>query len=464
VWTAPVNITSRGNNVNNVGPALVQAIDGTILLFWSANTTGLFKVYYEAYSHGLWSSPVQATSGSGDDCSPTAALGRDGTLWLFWSRGTPCFAGIVNLFYKTLRGGVWSAEKQLTFDTIADIEPKARVSNDGRVWVLFASYISARQNSQVFYTVYDGVVWGPENNVISSNLFDDHPDLLQDRNGTLWIFWTRELNTGGGGTEDKIFARASIDNGLTWSPVSQITSDPACCQVDDWASSAAQGFDHTIWLFYSSSYPLGGNFDIYYIHSGPIFPVHHALVSLITTSPACPFLSLATSSTSCLYPGGMKGVGESSVVLVNITITDPGDFAETVTVQLTATNVTSYSVGSLTASVSSGGTTILSFAWNTTRSEKPGRYGLVATLSGVSETPGNLGDNSLLTRNLVHLIPLGDVDQDGSVSFIDATIVIHAFKSTPTSPNWNPYADFDNDNRVEFIDVSVMAVNYGTNT
>jgi hypothetical protein len=160
----------------------------------------------------------------------------------------------------------------------------------------------------------------------------------------------------------------------------------------------------------------------------------------------------------------MKGVGESSVVLVNITITDPGDFAETVTVQLTATNVTSYSVGSLTASVSSGGTTILSFAWNTTRSEKPGRYGLVATLSGVSETPGNLGDNSLLTRNLVHLIPLGDVDQDGSVSFIDATIVIHAFKSTPTSPNWNPYADFDNDNRVEFIDVSVMAVNYGTNT
>ena len=464
VWSAPTNITSRGNNVNNVGPSLVQTTDGTVLLFWSANTTGLFKVYYDAYSHGVWSNPTLATSGTANDCTPTATLGRDGTLWLFWSRGVPCYAGNVNLFYKTMNSGVWSAEKQLTFDTTADIEPKASVSNDGRVWVVFASYISARQNSQVFYTVYDGVTWSPENSVVTSNLFDDHPDLLQDRNGTLWFFWTRELNTGGGGTEDKVFAETSINNGVTWSTETRITSDPTCCQVDDWGPSAVQGLDHSLWLFYSSSYPLGGNFDIYYIQSSPIFPVHHVIVSQITVSPVCPFSKLAPSSPACLYPGGMKMAGESPIVNASVTVSDIGDFVESVNVRLTAVNTTSYPVGSLSGSVSAGGTATLTFVWNTTRSEKPGRYGLTATISGVSETAGNLGDNSLLTKNLVHLIPLGDMDQDGSVDFVDASTVAIAYNSTPASLVWNPYADFDSDGYVSFLDVSTMAANFGIKT
>jgi hypothetical protein len=363
-----------------------------------------------------------------------------------------------------LKSGVWSGETQLTFDTALNEQPKVTVTNEGRVWVVFAQFQTAAHNDQLFDSIYNGTVWTPEAPLIKSISWDDHPNLFQDRNGTLWMFWTREIPLSSTDFEDKIYSIFSIDTGTSWSSATPMTFDPPGFNVNDWSPSAIQAFDHTIWLFYSSSYPQGGNYDIYYIQSSPIFPVHHVIVSQITVSPACPFPILAPSSPSCLYPGGMKMAGESPIVNASVTVSDIGDFAEGFNVQLVAVNVTSYSVGSLPGTVSSGGSTVFSFSWNTTRSEKPGRYGLMATVSGVSETPGNLGDRSLLTKNLVLLIPLGDVDQDGSVNFVDASTVAFAFQSTPASPRWNAYSDFDSDGFVSFLDVSTMAVNFGVKT
>lgn len=464
VWSAPSNRTSPFDSVNNAEPYLAQMTNGTILLFWNSNSTGTYHIFYERYNAGVWSGAVQATSGTSSDCSSSVTVSRNGTLWLFWTRGSPCYAGNTNLWYKSLKNGVWSGETQLTFDTALNEQPKASITNDGRVWVVYAQFQTAAHNDQLFDMVYNGSVWTPETSLLKSTSWDDHPNLFQDRNGTLWLFWTREIPTSSTDFEDKIYSIFSIDNGMSWTSPAAMTFDPPGFTVDDWAPSAIQAADQTIWLFYSSSYPQGGSFDIYYIQSSAIFPVHHVTVSKITVSPSCPFSKLAPSSPSCLYPGGMKEAGESSIVTASVTVADIGDFAETVNVQLTATNMTSYSVGSLSGSVSSGGTTVLSFTWNTTRSEKPGRYGLVATVSGVSETPGNLGDSSVLTKNLVHLIPLGDVDQDGSVDFIDASTVAFAFQSTPTSSRWNAYSDFDSDGYVSFIDVSTMAVNFGIKT
>ena len=464
VWSAPANITSPFDSANSAEPSLAQLTNGTVILFWNSNSTGTYHVYYERNNGGVWSAPTQATQGTSSECSSSTMQARNGTLWLFWIRGSPCYSGSTNLWYKTLKNGVWSGETQLTFDAALNQEPKVTVTNDGRVWVVWAQFQKAAGDDQIFDMMYNGSVWTPETSLIKSTSWDDHPNLFQDRNGTLWLFWTRELPLINSEFEDKIFSIFSIDNTASWSSPTQMTFDPTGVTTNDWSPSAIQAADHTIWMFYTSSYPQGGPYYIYYLQSSPIFPVHHVIVSQITVSPACPFPKLAPSSPACLYPGGMKTVGESPIVTVSVTVSDIGDFAETVSVQLTAVNATSYPVGSLPGSVSAGGTTTLTFAWNTTRSEKPGRYGLTATVSGVSETPGNLGDNSLLTKNLVHLIPLGDADQDGSVDFIDASTVAYAFQSTPASPRWNPYADFDGDGYVSFLDVSTMAVNFGVKT
>ncbi len=464
VWSLVANLTSPGNNVNHASPSLAQTFDGTLFLFYSANTTGIYKIYYRTHVVSGWSQPVNATSGTLADCSSSAVVGKDGTLWLFWTRGIPCSSGNTNIFYKTLKNGAWSSEKQLTFDTTLANEPKGAVMNDGRVWVIFSKFVSTSK-TQIFDIINNGTTWSSENQVTSSNVFDDHPDIVQDRNGTIWLFWTREIPIGTNLFDDQIFSKFSLDNGVTFSADTQMTFDPSCCSTDNWGPSAVQSVDHTVWLFFASSLPLGGPFDIYFMDSSPIFPVHKVAVSLITTSPACPFPLLAISSPTCLYPGGMKSVGESSLVTVYVTVTDYGDFSESVTVQLTAVNSTSTSIGSTTGAITPGQAKIFSLVWNTSSTLKPGRYGLLAVVPGVpGETIGNLGNNSLLVSNFVHLIPLGDIDQDGSVTFIDASTVAFAFQATPSSPRWNPYADMNGDGVVDFLDVSTMAINYGTVT
>jgi len=466
VWSLVGNLTTPGDHANKASPAIAQTSDGTLYVFYSANYTGVYRLYYKTFGNGAWSQRFNATSttGTASDCSSTAVLGSSGSaLYLFWSRGTPCDTGVTNIFYKTRIGGVWSGEKQLTNDNTLVIEPKAYVANDGRLWLAFSEYVGSGKVAQIFDRIYDGTTWSPEAQIVSSNNFDDHPDLLQDRNGTLWLFWTREMPGLTSGTlDDQIFSQFSINNGVTWSSSTEMTFNPSCCDTDSWAPSAVQSVDKTIWLFFSSSQPFGGAFDLFFMESNQIFPVHDVQVSVITTSPSCPFPKIAPSSPTCLYPGGFKIIGESSVVTIFVTVSDAGDFSESFSLQVSAVNRTSISIGSTTGSVLSGSSTVLSFKWNTTASLTPGRYGIMATVSGVAgESIGNQPNNILLTRNLVHLIPLGDVDQDGSVTFIDASVCAYAFQSTPISPKWNPFADMDGDAYVNFIDVSTMAVNFG---
>jgi hypothetical protein len=454
VWSAPVNLTSRGaGNVNNAEPALVQHPNGTIFLFWIANYTGSYNLYYERNNGGVWSSRASVDSGVVDDRTPDATIGKDGTLYLAWSRRTIVSGSVIaQIFYKTLKNNVWSSEVQLTTDSTRNEAPGLEGTKDGRVWLVWQKWIKNAQDSQIFSMVYDGTVWSSPVQLVSSNMIDSHPDVLQDRNGTIWLFWSRDLPLGSGLFESKLFAKSSINNGVTWSSDQQLTFDPACCQIDDDDPAPVMTIFNNIWLFYDSDLPDASSFGIYYISSSQLFPVHDVFVSGISASP------------TLTYPGGLKSVGTNGIVKINITITDPGDFFETVTVQVTAVNKTSYVAGSATGSLSPGQSLLLQVSWNTSR-VSAARYKLVATIAPVpGESLGNLGDNTNSLLSAVHILPLGDVDQDGDVSIIDAGVVAFAFGSSPGSPRWNPYADINGNGVVDIIDASIMALNFNTVT
>jgi hypothetical protein len=73
------------------------------------------------------------------------------------------------------------------------------------------------------------------------------------------------------------------------------------------------------------------------------------------------------------------------------------------------------------------------------------------------------GDN-FLKGGQVWLIPVGDVDWDGSVDISDLSIVALAYHSTPASANWNPAADLNADGSVGIDDLSIVAIWYHTYT
>jgi hypothetical protein len=436
-------------HVNNAGPGIAQLHNNTILLFWVANTTGAYNIYYERYNAGTWSARVHLTTGPGNDTNPDAVVGQDGTLWLSWARKTTtCCASTAQIFYRTLKGSTWSAEAQLTSDATLNLWPGLTSTKDGRIWLVWSKWLNANKEYQVFSSTNNGTGWTQAIQIVSSILLDTHPDMLQDRNGTIWLFWARDVSIGAGLFETKIFTKSSFDNGVSWSADTQLTFDPLCCQTDD-SDPAPVTNGNSIWIFFDSDQPTGSTLNLYYIASSPIFPVHNVAISKIAYSP------------TLLYPGGMKSVGQSETVKINVTVIDPGDFVETVNVQVTAVNKTTYVAGSATGSVVPGGSAVIQITWNTT-GVLAGRYALVATVAPVAgESLGNVAGNHMAVGSAVHILPLGDVDQDGNVDILDASTVALAFQSTPGTPHWNPYADINGNGIVDIIDVAIMAKNFG---
>jgi hypothetical protein len=94
----------------------------------------------------------------------------------------------------------------------------------------------------------------------------------------------------------------------------------------------------------------------------------------------------------------------------------------------------------------------------------PAKYQMSATIvPSQTETLIETGDN-YLAGGQVWLIPIGDVDWDGSVTIGDLSIVALAYHSTPASPNWNPAADLNADGSVGIDDLSIVALGYHTYT
>lgn len=54
----------------------------------------------------------------------------------------------------------------------------------------------------------------------------------------------------------------------------------------------------------------------------------------------------------------------------------------------------------------------------------------------------------------------GDIDLDGAVILADLKLLVAAWNSTPTSPNWNPYADLDRDGAVILADLKILVANW----
>jgi hypothetical protein len=79
----------------------------------------------------------------------------------------------------------------------------------------------------------------------------------------------------------------------------------------------------------------------------------------------------------------------------------------------------------------------------------------------VASVPGEiLTTNNVRVWGYVQLIPLGDIDMDGSVDIIDAGILGLAFGSSPGMPHWVAAADLNNNGVIDIIDASIFAFHF----
>lgn len=156
-------------------------------------------------------------------------------------------------------------------------------------------------------------------------------------------------------------------------------------------------------------------------------------------------------------------VGE--VAKINVTVLNEGTVSETITLNV-------YANASLigTTSLQLNGTEGLggSFEnrsrtytvnWDTT-GFAVGRYNISATVPAVTgET--DTADNTFMGAQQVRVLPAGDINRDGFVDSTDLVNLADAYGSTPTSPNWNPFADINKDNKVAVADLFILGKDYG---
>jgi hypothetical protein len=446
-WTSARNLTGNLAWVNNISPSLTQLSNGTIMMVWASNPTGHYNLYYELLNKNVWSKPFQLTSGSFTDQLGKTLVAPDSTLWVFWQRdwsSSTCLSSLCRqIFYKTLTGGQWSQDVQVTTDLSTwNAMPSIMKGRDGRTWLAYSKWQSRNSGYNVFYRAFDGNSWSGEVPLTSTSNSDTAPSIYQDRNGTIWLFWSRDVPLNSTVSQFKIYYKFSPDSAATWSADTQLTfGGDVNRTIDDRQPFVTTWIDKSLYIFYSSNALGNGSaFDIYYIRTDPVYPVHAVAVTSLQVSPTKIFSWYVTT--------------------VTVTVSDLGDFNENISVTVQAVAGSTFNIGSASSSLTIGGSRTFSFTWNAT-SAPPARYTIVATMPLVpGETLGNGAGNTLKFNTLNVYIP-GDMDKSGCVGTLDASILLYSYGSKPGSAFWNPDADLNRDGVVNIIDLGMWGNSFG---
>jgi hypothetical protein len=165
--------------------------------------------------------------------------------------------GSTDIFYMTTSDGVsWSEAVQLTTDPGLDKGPHLAQTQDGVIWVVWASKRTG--DYEIFCKTYDGSSWTSATRLTYRTDSDVAPSILQTVDEIIWIFWSSSPDTG----DNDIYYMSSADNGASWSESVQYTTDG---NEDIWPA-VTQTRDMKLWVVWTSNradQPMG-NWDIYY--------------------------------------------------------------------------------------------------------------------------------------------------------------------------------------------------------
>jgi parallel beta-helix repeat protein len=148
-------------------------------------------------------------------------------------------------------------------------------------------------------------------------------------------------------------------------------------------------------------------------------------------------------------------VGQGYTVSINIMVFNYGNDTETFDVTLYA-NTTEIETREIP--LSSGNSTTITFAWNTTGFAK-GNYTISAyawPVQGERDTADNRKEDGWVLIS-IHC----DINGDGIVDISDILDTALAFGSTPGHPLWNPNCDLDDNGIVDISDILEVALHYG---
>jgi hypothetical protein len=273
-WSEPSNLTKVLDISDNVTPEVTQTNDGTIWVVWASNRPDAFFYDYEIYyrtssNNGVtWSQIHQLTANSKpiDDLGPSITQAMNGTIYIAWSRFFQTLNSTeIVLTSSSNNGASWSPNPstqpmRITNDGFFDASPSIIQTRDGRIWVAWET-IRSSGDCDIYYRIYDGTGWLTEQKLPESTIQDDiSPSLVGAANGLVWVFWDTGDIIADPPVPNNIYYSYTSDNGFKWER-SALLSLPDGDINSSW-SSATHTKDSTIWVVWASN--RTGDYELYY--------------------------------------------------------------------------------------------------------------------------------------------------------------------------------------------------------
>lgn len=430
---------------DNQFSSATETADGKVWVFFSSDRNSLvsspkWAVYYKTFNGTAWSQDTPFTTWVGTDVHPSAQATNDGGIWVAWASNMTCpgVGGCIsNIHLRRFNGTVWAPIQNVTHSGV-DSTPTLSQAANSTVWLSWARITSINGNNVFYKTISPTGVLGPEVQLTSSNSDNQWPSIVNVRNGVsngaVVAVWASNRNNMTGPSYD-LFMKYSLNGGAKWSNdtlLNALRPPP-----DATEPSATQIGPGRIGIVYSSDQLIPGRPNIF----------------------SMTILMADVGLTSISQQQTVIGRGQS--LKFNVTMVNNGWESESPRISLygyLGTNVTL--IQTISTNVAYMGTRTVSFAWNTA-GWAMGSYLVRAVASNVTGQ-SNPSDTTITPGANVTITIPGDVNGDRAVNILDLVGVALAFGTRLGGPGYNPNMDLIQDGVINILDLVYVAQRFGT--
>jgi hypothetical protein len=200
---------------------------------------------------------------------PSVAQDPMGRIWLTYANKTLGSSFNPEIFFKTWNGITWSNPQRVFNDPVDDDEtPYVASLLNGSMMITWSSNRTGNNVYQLFYRLYSGGTTriSPTTNLIrltNGTLNDTQPSVAQDRNGRIWVTWSRQNQTTTASGVPIFYSSIYYKyfNGTSWSsdfPLPQASNIivGGAHQIET-TPSITQMKDGRIWIVWASNETYG---------------------------------------------------------------------------------------------------------------------------------------------------------------------------------------------------------------
>jgi len=196
LWSTRINISNTPPSDWSSDPDIVIDSSGNINVVWEEFTSSDDEIYFSRSTNdgANWSAAVNVSNNATGSTDPEIAVDSSGNINVIWEDEANS-AGDDEIYFSrsTNAGGMWSAAVNVS-NTLTDqsLDPHLVMDSAGNINVVWDEDLEP-DNIYFSRSINDGANWSAAVNISNTSDDSDHPRIILDSAGNVYIVWEEEL-------------------------------------------------------------------------------------------------------------------------------------------------------------------------------------------------------------------------------------------------------------------------------